>query len=347
MLGKSIGSDGYNFLMIKIKPGLLVAVLSFFVATAIVANLTFGAYQLSLSQIWQSLFSARGSDLISDSVLLDIRLPRIILGIAIGIALAGSTSLMQTSMRNVLADPALLGLAAASALGVVVALVLGFDFGSLPAFGFALLFTVIAFLLLLVGHFGGRRAASQNTLIIGVALGSFFLGLLGILATTLDKPQLRSMALWSFGSLSLATQTTANVALVASLLGLVAAWVLAPKLDLLLLGERAASLLGVETRKIRMFALLLISLLVTAAVFGAGVIAFLGLFSVTIARVLVGPRHRMLLVTSALFSVLTILVCDLLARTVAAPIDLPIGFFTSLIGAPVLIAILVRSKNES
>ena len=333
--------------MIKLKPGILIAILSLLVAGAIVANLSFGAYQLSLSQIWQSLFSSRGTDAISDSVLLDIRLPRIILGLAIGIALAGSTSLMQTSMRNVLADPALLGLAAASALGVVVALVFGFDFGSFAAFVFALIFTVVAFLLLLVGHFGGRKAASQNTLIIGVALGSLFLGVLGILATTLDNPQLRSMALWSFGSLSLATQTTANVSLVASLAGLLLAWLLAPKLDLLLLGEKAASLLGVETRKIRMFALLLISLLVTAAVFGAGVIAFLGLFSVTIARMLVGPRHRLLLITSALFSVLTILVCDLLARTVAAPLDLPIGFFTSLIGAPVLITILLRSKSES
>jgi iron complex transport system permease protein len=333
--------------MIKIKPGLLIAILSLLVASAIVANLSFGAYQLSLSQIWQSLFSSRGTDAISDSVLLDIRLPRIILGLAIGIALAGSTSLMQTSMRNVLADPALLGLAAASALGVVVALVFGYDFGSFAAFVFALIFTVLAFLLLLVGHFGGRKAASQNTLIIGVALGSLFLGVLGILATTLDNPQLRSMALWSFGSLSLATQTTANVSLVASLAGLLLAWLIAPKLDLLLLGESAASLLGVETRKIRMFALLLISLLVTAAVFGAGVIAFLGLFSVTIARVLVGPRHRVLLITSALISVLTILVCDLLARTVAAPMDLPIGFFTSLVGAPVLITILLRSKSES
>ena len=332
--------------MTKIKPGLLIAVLTFLVVSAVIANLSLGAYQLSISQIWQTFFGSSTSDAISESVILDIRLPRIILGLAIGIALAGSTSLMQTSMRNVLADPALLGLAAASALGVVVALVFGFDFGSSVAFVFALIFTVVAFLLLLVGHFGGTRAASQNTLVIGVALGSLFLGLLGILATTLDNPQLRSMALWSFGSLSLATQATANIALVAALVGLLFAWQLAPKLDLLLLGEKAAGLLGVETRKIRMLALLLISILVTAAVFGAGVIAFLGLFSVTIARVLVGPRHRALLVTSALVSALTILVCDLLARTVAAPIDLPIGFFTSLIGAPVLITILLRSKSE-
>ncbi|MEY4900510.1 MAG: hypothetical protein RI895_932 [Actinomycetota bacterium] len=345
MLGKSVKPDKHP-VMTKIKPGLLIAVLIFLVASAVIANLSLGAYQLSISQIWQTFFGSSTSDAISESVILDIRLPRIILGLAIGIALAGSTSLMQTSMRNVLADPALLGLAAASALGVVVALVFGFDFGSFAAFIFALIFTVFAFLLLLVGHFGGTRAASQNTLVIGVALGSLFLGLLGILATTLDNPQLRSMALWSFGSLSLATQATANIALVAALVGLLFAWQLAPKLDLLLLGEKAAGLLGVETRKIRMLALLLISILVTAAVFGAGVIAFLGLFSVTTARVLVGPRHRALLVTSALVSALTILVCDLLARTVAAPIDLPIGFFTSLIGAPVLITILLRSKSE-
>jgi iron complex transport system permease protein len=249
-------------------------------------------------------------------------------------------------MRNALADPALLGLAAASALGVVVALVLGFDFGGIAAFLFALIFTVVSFLLLLVGHFGGKRTSAQNTLLIGVSLGAFFLGLLGVLATSLDNPQLRAMTLWSFGSLALATQTTSVLALVASLVGFTMAWILAPKLDLLLLGERMARTLGVETRKLRMLSLLLISLLVTAAVYGAGVIAFLGLFSVTVARALVGPRHRLLLVVGSLISVLTILVCDLLARSIAAPIDLPIGFLTSLIGAPVLIFILARSAND-
>jgi iron complex transport system permease protein len=154
------------------------------------------------------------------------------------------------------------------------------------------------------------------------------------------------MTLWSFGTLALATQTIAFVAFTASVIGFALVWILAPKMDLLLLGERMARTLGVETRKLRFVSLLLISLLVTAAVYGAGVIAFLGLFSVTVARALVGPRHRPLLLTSALISVLTILVCDLLARSIAAPIDLPIGFLTSLIGAPVLIFILARTAND-
>lgn len=332
--------------MTRVKPALLISLLSALVVLAIFASLSIGAYQLSISEILSVFTNPEIANPITSSIILDIRIPRLILGIAIGVSLAGATTLMQSSMRNALADPALLGLAAASALGVVVALVLGFDFGGIAAFLFALLFTVVAFLLLLVGHFGGKRASAQNTLLIGVALGAFFLGLLGVLATSLDNPQLRAMTLWSFGSLSLATQTTASVALVAAIAGFMVAWILAPKLDLLLLGERMARTLGVETRKLRMVSLLLISLLVTAAVYGAGVIAFLGLFSVTVARALVGPRHRLLLVTGSLISVLTILVCDLLARTIAAPIDLPIGFLTSLIGAPVLIMILARTAND-
>lgn len=332
--------------MTKVKPTVLVSLLFGLVVMAVFANLSIGAYQLSVSEVISAFTKSEDMNPITSSIIFDIRIPRLILGIAIGISLAGATTLMQSSMRNVLADPALLGLAAASALGVVVALVLGFDFGGIEAFLFALFFTVISFLLLLVGHFGGKRASAQNTLLIGVALGAFFLGLLGVLATSLDNPQLRAMTLWSFGSLSLATQTTANVALVASVLGLGLAWVLAPKLDLLLLGERLARTLGVETRKLRMISLLLISLLVTAAVYGAGVIAFLGLFSVTVARAMVGPRHRLLLLTGTLISVLTILICDLLARSIAAPIDLPIGFLTSLIGAPVLITVLARSAND-
>jgi len=332
--------------MTKAKPKILILFLFGFVILAILANLSIGAYQLSISEVVSVLTSPETMNPIATSVVFDIRIPRLILGIAIGISLAGATTLMQSSMRNVLADPALLGLAAASALGVVVALVLGFDFGGVAAFLFALLFTVAAFLLLLVGHFGGRRASAQNTLLIGVALGAFFLGLLGVLATSLDNPQLRAMTLWSFGTLALATQTIAFVAFTASVIGFALVWILAPKMDLLLLGERMARTLGVETRKLRFVSLLLISLLVTAAVYGAGVIAFLGLFSVTVARALVGPRHRPLLLTSALISVLTILVCDLLARSIAAPIDLPIGFLTSLIGAPVLIFILARTAND-
>jgi len=332
--------------MTKVKPKILIPTLFGFVILAILANLSIGAYQLSISEVVSVLTDPESMSPIATSVIFDIRIPRLILGIAIGISLAGATTLMQSSMRNVLADPALLGLAAASALGVVVALVLGFDFGGVAAFLFALLFTVAAFLLLLVGHFGGKRASAQNTLLIGVALGAFFLGLLGVLATSLDNPQLRAMTLWSFGTLALATQTIAMVAFTASVIGFAIVWALAPKMDLLLLGERMARTLGVETRKLRLVSLLMISLLVTAAVYGAGVIAFLGLFSVTVARALVGPRHRPLLLTSALISVLTILVCDLLARSIAAPIDLPIGFLTSLIGAPVLIFILARTAND-
>jgi iron complex transport system permease protein len=332
--------------MTRVKPTVLVSFLLGLVILSILANLTIGAYQLSISEIITTFITPENVNPITTSIVFDIRIPRLILGIAIGISLAGATTLMQTSMRNVLADPALLGLAAASALGVVVALVLGFDFGGIAAFTFALIFTVVSFLLLLVGHFGGKRTSAQNTLLIGVSLGAFFLGLLGVLATSLDNPQLRAMTLWSFGSLALATQTTSVLALVASLVGFTMAWILAPKLDLLLLGERMARTLGLETRKLRMLSLLLISLLVTAAVYGAGVIAFLGLFSVTVARALVGPRHRLLLVVGSLISVLTILVCDLLARSIAAPIDLPIGFLTSLIGAPVLIFILARSAND-
>jgi iron complex transport system permease protein len=332
--------------MTRVKPTVLVSLLSGLVILAILANLTIGAYQLSISEIIATFVTPEHVNPITTSIVFDIRIPRLILGIAIGISLAGATTLMQTSMRNVLADPALLGLAAASALGVVVALVLGFDFGGIAAFLFALLFTVASFLLLLAGHFGGKRTSAPNTLLIGVSLGAFFLGLLGVLATSLDNPQLRAMTLWSFGSLSLASHTTSVVALAASLAGFAMAWVLAPKLDLLLLGERMARMLGVETRKLRMISLVLISLLVTAAVYGAGVIAFLGLFSVTVARALVGPRHRLLLVVGSLISVLTILVCDVLARSIAAPIDLPIGFLTSLIGAPVLIFVLARSAND-
>jgi iron complex transport system permease protein len=332
--------------MTRVKPKALVLLLSGLVVLAILANLTIGAYQLSISEIFESLLRPENVNPITTSIVFDIRIPRLVLGIAIGISLAGATTLMQSSMRNALADPALLGLAAASALGVVVALVLGFDFGGIAAFLFALLFTVIAFLLLLVGHFGGKRTSAPNTLLIGVSLGAFFLGLLGVLATSLDNPQLRAMTLWSFGSLALATQTTSVIALLAALVGFTVAWIFAPKLDLLLLGERMAKTLGVETRNLRMISLLLISLLVTAAVYGAGVIAFLGLFSVTVARALVGPRHRMLLVVGSLISILTILVCDLLARSIAAPIDLPIGFLTSLIGAPVLIFALARSAND-
>lgn len=332
--------------MKRVKPKVLIPTLSLLVLFAIFSNLSIGAYQISISELISTFTKSGNVNPITQSIVFDIRIPRLLLGIAIGIALASATTLMQSSMRNVLADPALLGLASASALGVVVALVLGFDFGGIAAFAFALAFTVVSFLLLLVGHFGGKRASAQNTLLIGVALGAFFLGLLGVLATSLDNPQLRAMTLWSFGTLALATQTIAAVSLTASVIGFALVWILAPKMDLLLLGERMAKTLGVETRKLRSTSLLLISLLVTAAVYGAGVIAFLGLFAVTVARALVGPRHRLLLLTGSLISVLTLLICDLLARTIAAPIDLPIGFLTSLIGAPVLIFILARSAND-
>ena len=306
------------------------------IALALVA-LSVGA--TSVDSVWAQIFTPnfQSSDL-SDQIIWQIRAPRILGAIILGIILAVAGVLAQGSTNNPLADPAFLGTTAGAALGVVIGVLTNaVNITSIGSIGWAacgaLLSTLLTFWL--------ARNALQ-LIIIGIAISATLTAIVGIVITVADRSDVRSVTFWSFGSLSLLTWSSVAVIAVVALPVLVSARILAPQLDLLSLGDAAVRHSGRDPQRIRLIAFLIFSIAIATAVSQVGTISFLALAAPHIARFLVGPSHRHLVAAAAIIGALILLVADTAARSIAPPQDLPIGLLISLIGAPVLILALKR-----
>lgn len=276
-------------------------------------------------------------------ILLELRLPRIALGILVGGGLALAGAVFQALLRNPLAEPYILGISGGAAAGAVIVLATGWIAVTsivLPIASFA--GALLAVLLV----FGVARAASDRMdvrvlLLAGVVVSSFFTAIIALLFSISDAPAVRSSMLWMLGSLSGAGWK--NVAIVAAytlplallLLGLARA------LNLMAIGEETAEYLGIRVERVKRIAYGAASFIAAAGVAFAGIIGFVGLIVPHTVRLLTGSDHRTLLPLSFLAGALFLTLADLLARTLFAPIDLPIGVITSFIGVPFFLFLLV------
>lgn len=282
----------------------------------------------------------------SDEIVWQIRFPRVMAAVIVGAGLGIAGLMAQGACNNAIAEPAILGTAAGASFGAVAGIATGLvQVGSLAALAFgtagALLATSITFKLAAL-----RGALSSfNLIIVGIAVSAIFTSLVGITSAVLNRADARSISFWSLGSLALVTNENLLGIMITTLMGAVIAWLVAPMLDRLSLGDQSAFHLGVNVPRVRFLALVSLSLLAGGAVSTVGVIAFIGLAAPHIARFIYGPSHRALIMHSALIGAFIVLVADTLARTIAQPNELPIGLATALIGAPILIT-LVTVKNN-
>ncbi len=281
-------------------------------------------------------------------VVLDIRLPRIVLGVLVGAALAVSGVLMQAIFGNPLADAGVVGVSSGAAVGAAASLTFGlavFGLWTTPvlafAGGLAAVFAVYG-----ISRSGGRTEV-VTLLLTGIAINAMCgaaLALLTFLGTTSTREQI---VFWQLGSLNGALWQ--NIAVVAPLVaaGTVVAVLVARRLDLFALGERTARHLGVRVELLRVVVIVTVALLVTAAVAFAGIIGFVGLVVPHLLRMTIGPAHLPLVATSALGGAVLIAVADLIARTAVPLADMPIGMITSLVGGPFFLWLLVRTRRRS
>ena len=307
--------------------------------TAFLISLYVGATQIDA--FWSALINPGGNE-----ILWQIRFPRVTAAVIVGAALGVAGLLAQGACNNAVAEPAILGTAAGAAFGAVLAISAGLvQVGTLGAIicgtvG-ALLTTSLTFKLAAL-----RGALSSFTLIIvGIAVSAIFTSLVGIATALVSRADARSISFWSFGSLALITTDNLIGIAITTVVGVVIAWKIAPALDRLSLGDATAFHLGVNVARIRLLALIGLSILAGGAVSTVGSIAFIGLAAPHIARFMYGPIHRKLVAHSAIIGGLIVVVADTLSRTIAQPNELPIGLATALLGAPVLIA-LVTFKNN-
>ncbi|MND82735.1 Hemin transport system permease protein HmuU [compost metagenome] len=288
----------------------------------------------------------------AELILGQIRLPRSLLGIAVGSVLALSGVAMQGLFRNPLADPGLVGVSGGAALGAALAIVGGSLLGGLPPVIEPYLLSVCAFaggliVTAVVYRFGRRNGQTDvaTMLLAGVAMTAMAGAGVGLFTYLADDATLRTLTFWNLGSLNGASYPRLWPLLIVTL-G-VALWLprRAAALNALLLGESEARHLGFDIERIKLELVLCTALGVGAAVAAAGLIGFIGLVVPHLMRLLVGPDHRVLLPASLLAGASLLLLADLAARLLLAPAELPIGIVTALIGAPFFLYLLVRGRS--
>lgn len=303
---------------------------------------TLGAMRLPLVNLLPS------GDEILRHIWLTIRLPRVLLALLVGAALALSGCVMQGLFRNPLADPGLLGISSGAALAVACWLVLPLSVPALLALYMPMLAAFIGSLAVMAVIFILSRAGDgslSRLLLVGIAINALSGALVGVLAWLSNDAQLRQLSLWGMGSLGQAEWPTLLVAASLIIPASITVWRMATRLNLLQLGDEEAHYLGVNVRAIQRLLLLCSAVLVAAAVAISGVIGFIGLVVPHLMRMWLGADHRGLIPGSLLAGAILLLIADTLARTVAAPAEMPVGLLTSLLGAPWFLCLIFRREK--
>ncbi|MFE0704181.1 FecCD family ABC transporter permease [Streptomyces sp. NPDC058872] len=280
-----------------------------------------------------------------DSLVWDLRLPRVLMAALVGASLAVCGTILQAVTRNPLADPYLLGVSSGASAGAVTVVVLGVGANALGVTGGALVGALLSFglLLLLLRRTG---LAPVRIVLIGVVVGQLFTALTSlVLMASADADTTRAVTHWLLGSLAPARWNTVAVCAIVTPLGLTAAWSCSRSLDGFAFGTDTAASLGIDVRHTRMLLLVITAALTAVAVAAVGAIGFVGLIVPHGMRFLVGPLHRALLPYAALAGAVFLVWTDALARTAFAPRELPVGVLTALSGAPLFLLVL-RRKGE-
>ncbi len=276
------------------------------------------------------------------AILLDIRLPRILLAAVVGASLAAAGAAYQALLRNPLAEPYLLGVSNGAAVGTMIALVFfGTQEWSRPVMAFA---GALAATFAVYQLARGRAGATPEKLILaGVIVTTFLSSAIVFITTLMDATRIRSFTFWLLGDLSGTSGSLLGIAAAAALVGVAALAFNARPLNLLMLGERDAFDLGVEVARVRLMVFLAASLLVGASVASSGSVGYVGLVVPHLVRLSIGSDNRTAIPAAALSGALFVVVADTIARTIIAPRELPVGAITALIGAPLFIYLLRRS----
>lgn len=324
---------------------------------AVGSSVTVGGRTLSIFDVYDTIFKhitgvqfeVGTKGWMDDYIVWNIRLPRAIFAIIAGAGLAVGGAVMQSVMKNPLADPYITGISSGACFGVAVASVLGISVmnGSLGggtvfnAFIFSLIPTMAILLL------SPRTRSSPATLILaGVALSYMFNAMTTILLSFTDSETLATIYAWQIGSLSNITWDCILIPLIVTLTGSSIMMLLSKKLNILSMGDDQAKALGLNVEILRMLLLVIISLIVASVVAYAGIIGFIGLVSPHIVRMIIDADNRFVIPASALFGASFLLLCDVLARLMSNVEAIPVGVVVSFIGAPIFLFMIIRQSKR-
>lgn len=340
------------------KQQIIIAVAAVCLVLVGMLSLGLGAYHIPIAEVGQlllqklGLISGTGDGAMDDNVLFVIRLPRVLLGLLVGAALGISGAAIQGIFRNPLADPGLIGISSGASLMAV--LVIAFE--SLLFVGLS---EMLGYYLLILGAFVGAgltafvvyrislkegRPQVTTMLLAGIAINGLAGALTGLMTYMATEQQLRTITFWMLGSLGGATWENVYAVSPFILVPVCCMLFFGKALNAFSLGEMQADLLGMRTDRVKLWVVTLGTLAVGASVAVSGIIGFVGLLVPHTVRLMGGADNRYVLIGSALMGATVLTLADVLSRTLAAPIELPIGVITALLGTPVFLYILIKEK---
>lgn len=276
------------------------------------------------------------------TIIINVRLPRVILSALVGAALSLSGAVMQGLLKNPLADGSTLGITSGGALGAVISIAAGFNLPFFPNGGLvfmSILFSFLSLLLILTLTYKIDYNISNQTIILTGVIFSMLASSITSLIVSLSGNNLKQVVFWTMGSFSGRGWSYVALMIPFFIIGAIPLLFLSRELDAFSLGEEQAEYIGVNTKRIKFLILILVSILVGVSVAVSGTIGFVGLVIPHMTRFITGPNHKKLLPVSALFGAGFLMATDLLSRTILSPAELPIGVVTSLIGAILFIYI--------
>ena len=331
-----------------------MAALTLSMVVVALCALAIGPTHIPALEVWAALVPGSHNPPQIDMTVLQLRLPRVLLALMVGAALAQSGVAMQALFRNPLADPSIVGVSSGAALASVAVIVLGYalnwpqalsTYALLPMAGFAGGALAAWLVMRLSRHDGVMRPSTM--LLAGMAINAVVGAGIGLLIQVADPTALRSLTFWMYGSLGKSDWT--EILYAAPLMLIPLLWLPreADALNALLLGEAEAGHLGVDVPRLQRRVLVLVVLAVSASVALTGIIGFVGLVVPHLIRLKTGPDHRLLLPASALVGAILLVVADTVARTVIAPVELPIGILTALTGGPFFLLMMLRYRDSA
>lgn len=318
--------------------------------TTVFVSLILGRYSISLSELWQLVLSYFNADIeVSPqvkTVLIDIRLPRIIAAFLVGGTLSITGATYQGMFRNPMVSPSILGVSAGAGFGAALAILLGLSTIMLQAsafvFGVGSVFAVY-----LISVSTGKKHDKCLTLILsGMIVATVFSALISMLKYVADPDDtLPSIVYWLMGGLSHIEMSDLGFIALISVIGLIVLTISGWKLDMLSFGDEEARTMGINVERLRFIVIVIATLMTASAVSISGIIGWVGLVIPHIARMLVGSKNTVLLPASFFIGGIFLLIVDDFSRTIAS-MEIPLGITTSLIGAPFFIFILMKSSKK-
>jgi iron complex transport system permease protein len=318
--------------------------------------LTIGEYPLSVERcyeiIWQFITGhqpANSSETLENSIIFDIRLPRIYVGILAGAGLAAAGVAMQSTLMNPLADPYTTGVSSGASFGATIGIVL-----EISLFGVSAQYTTVinAFVFSLIPMamiilLSKARNGSPTTMIMaGIAIMYIFNAFTTLISLMAEPTKLEQLYRWTVGSLTFAGSSDVLVMAVFVIPGIIILQFLTSKLNILSTGDDTAKSLGVDADRMRRIILLVVALIAAAVVSFTGLIGFVGLVAPHIVRIFVGPDNRFLLPASAAFGALLLIFADLVGRVIIAPAELQVGVVTAFMGGPLFLWLIIRKNTK-